>query len=46
MARIWGTYGVEERCIQGFGVGNLREGDYLEDLGVDGRIKLKGIYKE
>jgi len=27
----------EERCIQGL-VGNLRERDHLEDLGIDGRI--------
>jgi hypothetical protein len=30
-----------ERCIQGFGWGNLREGDHMQDLGVDGRIILK-----
>ena len=39
-----GHVGGEERCIEGFDVGNLRERDYLEDLVVDGRIKL--IYKE
>jgi hypothetical protein len=38
MGRTCGTYGGEERCIQGFGGGNLREGDHLEDPGVDGRI--------
>ena len=32
-------------CIQGFSGGNLREGDYLEDAGVDGRIKLKLIFE-
>jgi hypothetical protein len=41
MGRTCGTYGGEERCIQGFSGGNLREGDHLEDPGVDGRIILK-----
>jgi len=35
----------EERCIQGFGGGYLRERDHLEDVGIDGRIKLRWIYK-
>jgi hypothetical protein len=39
-------YGGEERCIQGFGGGNLREKDFLKDLGVDGRIILKLIFKK
>jgi hypothetical protein len=34
---VWG----EERCIQGLGVGNLREGDHLKDPNVDGdNIKM------
>jgi len=32
------AYGGEERCILGFGGGNLRKKDHLEDPGVDGRI--------
>ena len=32
------TYEGEERCIQGFGGGHLRETDHLENLVVDGRI--------
>jgi hypothetical protein len=32
-------YEGEQRCVHGFG-GNLREGDNLEDRGVDGRIIL------
>jgi hypothetical protein len=30
--------GRKERCIQGFGGGNLRKKDHLEDQGLDGRI--------
>jgi hypothetical protein len=30
------TYGTEETCIQGFGGGELREEDLLEDLRLDG----------
>jgi hypothetical protein len=33
--------GRKEICIQGFGGGDLRERDHLEDQGVDGRIILR-----
>jgi hypothetical protein len=36
----------QERCIQGFGGGNLREGGHLEDSSVDGIIILKWIFKK
>jgi hypothetical protein len=35
--------GGEERCIKGFGAETLSK--ELEDLGVDGRIILKSIFK-
>ena len=36
------TFG-EERCIQSCGGENLRDGDHLEDIGLDVRIILKWI---
>jgi hypothetical protein len=35
----------EERCIQGFGGEDVREGVQLGDLSVDGRMILKCIYE-
>ena len=40
------TYGGEEKCVQGFGGGNLRKRDHLDDPGVDGRIILKWIFRK
>jgi len=34
-------YQGEERCIQDFGWGNLRERDHLEDPSVEGKIILR-----
>lgn len=36
----------EQKCIQGFLVGRLQEGDSLNDMGTAGRIILKGILKK
>jgi hypothetical protein len=40
------AYGGGERCIQGFGGGNLRERGHLVDSGVDGRIILRWIFRK
>ena len=40
------TYGGEERCIRGFGSGNLSERDHLQDLSVNGNIILKWIFNK
>jgi hypothetical protein len=40
------TYREEEKCTQGFGGGNLKERDHLEDPGIDGTIILKWIIKK
>jgi len=37
------TYRGQERCLQEFWWGYLRERDYSEALGVDGRIILNGF---
>ena len=35
------VYVGEEKCVYGSECGNLKEGDHLEDVGVDGRIIIK-----
>ena len=40
------AYGGEERRVQGFGGGNLRERDHLGDPGVNGRIILRWIFRQ
>jgi len=39
-------YGQEERRIQGFGGGNLKGKDHLEDPGIDGNIILRWILRK
>jgi hypothetical protein len=36
---------VRGEVLTGFWWGDLREGDHLKDPGVDGRIRLKRIFK-
>jgi hypothetical protein len=44
MGGVSSTFGEEEKCIQGFIGGNLRERDHSEDPDIDGRIILRCIF--
>ena len=46
MGRACGTYGGEERHIQGFGGETWSERDCLGDPGLDGRIMLRWIFRK
>jgi hypothetical protein len=45
MGEAYSTYVGRERCVQGFGGGNLRERVRWGDPDVDGRIILGWIFK-
>jgi len=40
------AYGGRREAYTGFWWRNLREGDHLEDSGVDGRIILRWIFRK
>jgi len=42
---MWQVWGTGEACT-GIRWGNLSEGDHLGDLGVDGRIILRWIFRK
>jgi hypothetical protein len=44
MGAACSTYG--EEVYTGFWWGNLREGEHLEDPGVDGRIILRWVFRK
>jgi len=46
MGGACGTCGEEERRIQGFGWGNLRERNHLGDPDIDGRLILCSIFRK
>jgi hypothetical protein len=46
MGWAYSMYWRQERCVQGFGGGDLRERDHLEGLGIDRRIILKCAFKK
>jgi hypothetical protein len=45
MGSACGTYGRQEKCIQGFGI-DLRARGCFKDPGVDGRMILKRVFKK
>jgi hypothetical protein len=40
------TYGGEERCMQGVLWGNVSERGHSEDIGVDGQLILRWIFRK
>ena len=37
--------GEEEMCIRGFWLGKLRRRDHMEDPGINGRLRIKWIFR-
>ena len=46
MGGVLSAKGGEERRIQGFGEGNLKERDHLEDPGVDGKNISRQFFRK
>jgi hypothetical protein len=46
MSRVCSTYAREQKDMQGFDGGNLREGVHFEDPDIDGSIILKWIFEK
>jgi hypothetical protein len=39
-------HGADKNCIQGSGTRNLKGSEHLRELGVDGKIILRGILRK
>jgi hypothetical protein len=46
MGKACGAHRKDELCIQNFGLKNMKETDYLEDLSIDGTVILKCTLEE
>ena len=46
LGRACGTCGGQESCMQSFGGEDLLEREHLENLGLDGKIILRQIFKK
>jgi len=46
MGGAFRAYWREKRRVQDFGGGGLREGNHLQDPGIDGKIILRWIFRK